>query len=229
MKIGGLQRVSLIDYPGFICAVVFLQGCNFRCSYCHNPELVEPRLFQPCIKEKHVFEFLSTRKGKLDAVTITGGEPTIQKKLCDFIKQIKKMGYAIKLDTNGSQSHVIKTLLAEELLDFISMDIKAPLERYKEIVKVPVDSESIMESIRLILKSKITYEFRTTIVQSQLDEDDILRIGKLIAGAGHYVLQKFVPIKALEKEFLKEKNYPDDKLQRIKKSLENEIRSVTIR
>jgi pyruvate formate lyase activating enzyme len=229
MKIGGLQRVSLIDYPGLISAVVFLQGCNFKCSYCHNPELVDPGLFQPCLRENDIFEFLETRKGKLDAVSITGGEPTLQDKLPAFIKQIRKMGFAIKMDTNGSQPKVIKNLLAENLLDFIAMDIKAPLEKYKDIVKAAVKPDAIKESINLILKAKITHEFRTTIVKSQLGENDILQIGKLIAGADRYVLQNFVSTKTLDKKFLKEKPFSDEKLQKIKIRLEQQIPSVTIR
>ena len=229
MKIGGLQKVSLIDYPGLICATIFLQGCNFKCSYCHNPELVDPRLFQPCIKENEVLDFLNTRKGKLDAVVITGGEPTIHDDLAPFIKKIKKMKFAVKLDTNGSQPQVIKALLDEKLLDFIAMDIKAPLEKYKSVVKVPVNADSIKESIKLILKAKIPHEFRTTIVESQLEEKDIQQIAKLISGANHYVLQKFMPVKVLDKKFLKEKSYPDEKFQEIKKHLENTISSVVVR
>ena len=229
MKIGGLQKVSLIDYPGLISAIIFLQGCNFKCSYCHNPELVDSKLFQPCIKEKEVLDFLNMRRGKLDAVVITGGEPTIHDGLALFIKQIKKRGFAVKLDTNGSQPRVIKNLLDEKLLDFIAMDIKAPLEKYKDIVKTQVNPDSIKESIRLILKAKIPYEFRTTVVASQLEEKDILQIGKMIAGAKHYVLQKFVPVKVLEKKFLKEKSFSDEKLQKIKNHLEHQITSVTIR
>ena len=229
MKIGGLQKVSLIDYPGLISAIIFLQGCNFKCSYCHNPELVDSKLFQPCIKEKEVLDFLNMRRGKLDAVVITGGEPTIHDGLALFIKQIKKMGFAVKLDTNGSQPQVIKNLLDEKLLDFIAMDIKAPLEKYKDIVKTQVNPDSIKESIRLILKAKIPYEFRTTVVASQLEEKDILQIGKMIAGAKHYVLQKFVPVKVLEKKFLKEKSYPDEIFHKIKKHLENKFNYVLIR
>ena len=229
MKIGGLQKVSLIDYPGLICATIFLQGCNFKCSYCHNPELVDPRLFQPCIKENEVLDFLNTRKGKLDALTITGGEPTIHDDLTPFIKKIKKMKFAVKLDTNGSQPQVIKTLLDQKLLDFIAMDIKAPLEKYKSVVKVPVNYDLIKESIKLILKAKIPHEFRTTIVESQLEEKDILQIATLISGANSYVLQKFVPAKTLDKKLLKEKSYTDEKFQKIKKHLENETYSVIIR
>jgi pyruvate formate lyase activating enzyme len=229
MKIGGLQKVSLIDYPGLICATIFLQGCNFKCSYCHNPELVDTRLFQPCIEENKVLDFLNMRRGKLDAVTITGGEPTIHNDLAAFIKKIKKMKFAVKLDTNGSQPQIVKNLLDEKLLDFIAMDIKAPLEKYKSVVKVPVNTDSIKESIKLILKAKIPHEFRTTIVQSQLEEKDVLQIAELISGANSYVLQKFVPAKTLDKKLLKEKSYPDEKLQKIKKHLEHQILSVTIR
>jgi pyruvate formate lyase activating enzyme len=229
MKIGGLQKVSLIDYPGLICGIVFLQGCNFKCPYCHNPELVDSKLFNPGIRENEVLEFLNTRKGKLDAISITGGEPTIQEDLTSFIKQIKKMGFAVKLDTNGSQPQVIKDLLAENLLDFIAMDIKAPLEKYKNIVNTQVNTESIKESIDLILKAKIPYEFRTTIVESQLEENDILQIGKLITGASKYVLQKFVSTKTLDKKFLKEKSFSDEKLQKIKSHLEQQIPTITIR
>lgn len=229
MKIGGLQKVSLIDYPGLISGIIFLQGCNFRCSYCHNPELVDPELFQPCMNEKEIMDFLRTRVGKLDAVSITGGEPTIQSKLIPFIGQIKKMGFAVKIDTNGSQPRVIKALLAENLLDYIAMDIKAPLEKYDEIVNVPVNTDLIQESIRLIIKSKIPHEFRTTIVQSLLDEKDIVSIAKLISGASNYVLQNFVPTKTLDTLFLKEKSHPDEVLQKLKKRLEHQIPNVTIR
>lgn len=229
MKIGGLQKVSLIDYPGLICATIFLQGCNFKCSYCHNPELVDPRLFQPCIKENELLDFLNTRRGKLDAVTITGGEPTIQNDLAPFIKQIKKMGFAVKLDTNGSQPQVINALLDEKLLDFIAMDIKGPLEKYINIAGVPIASEKIKESVNSILKAELPHEFRTTIVKSQLTPKDILKIAILISGTSKYALQKFVPVKTLNKKFLQEKNYSEDELEKMKKRLEKEIPSVIVR
>ena len=229
MKIGGLQKVSLIDYPGLICAVIFSQGCNFKCSYCHNPELVDPKLFAPCIKENGILDFLDTRKGKLDAVSISGGEPTIQDDLVPFIKKIKKMGFAVKLDTNGSQPQVIKALLDEKLLDFVAMDIKGPLEKYISIARVPVDGEKIKESVKRILKAKLPHEFRTTIVKSQLTEKDILKIATLISGARKYVLQKFVPAKTLNKKFREEKNYSEGEFEIIKKRLEKEKASVIVR
>jgi len=229
MKIGGLQKVSLIDYPGLICATVFLQGCNFRCSYCHNPELVNPQLFSPCLKEKEVLDFLKTRRGKLDGVTITGGEPTIQDDLVFFIKKVKQMGFVVKLDTNGSRPQVIKALLDEKLLDFIAMDVKGPLEKYESIVCIMLDIKRIEESIKIILKSKIPHEFRTTILPSQLTLKDVSKIAKLIAGAKRYALQKFMPGKTLNDKFGEEKNYSEDELEKMKKRLEKEISSVVVR
>jgi pyruvate formate lyase activating enzyme len=229
MKIGGLQKVSLIDYPGLICAVVFVQGCNFKCSYCHNPELVEPKLFRPVIAKRDVIDFLSIRKGKIDAVTISGGEPSIQKDLLPFIQQIKKMGFAVKLDTNGSQPQVIRSLLKENLLDFIAMDVKGPLAKYENIVCAPVDPEKIKESIKNILQSKVEHEFRTTIVKSQLTEKNILKIGEMISGARKYALQKFIPERTLERKFLREKTYSNEELEKFKKRLEKEIPSVIVR
>jgi pyruvate formate lyase activating enzyme len=229
MKIGGLQRISLIDYPGYLCGIVFLEGCNFRCPYCHNPELVDPCLFRKRIPENDVIAFLEARKGKLDAVSITGGEPTIQPRLASFIRQIKKMGFAVKMDTNGSHPQIIKNLLAENLLDYIAMDVKAPLAKYKEVVKAQVHTDLIQESINLILQAKIPYEFRTTIIESQLDEADVRQIAGLISGADHYALQKFVPTKTLDNKFLKEKSWSDERLQSIKILLEKEVSYVVIR
>jgi pyruvate formate lyase activating enzyme len=229
MKIGGLQKVSLIDYPGLICSIVFVQGCNFKCSYCHNPELVEPKLFQPLIGEQDVFDFLSIRKGKIDAVSISGGEPSIQKELLPFIQQVKKMGFAVKLDTNGSQPQVIRSLLEDNLLDFIAMDVKGPAAKYRNIACVPIDPEKIQESIENILQSKVEHEFRTTIVKSQLTEKNILEIGKMILGARKYVLQKFIPDRTLAKQFAHEKTYSEEELQKFKKRLEKEIPFVIVR
>jgi pyruvate formate lyase activating enzyme len=229
MKIGGMQKVSLIDYPGLICATVFLQGCNFQCSYCHNPELVNPELFQPCLSEKEVLDFLKERRGKLDGVTITGGEPTIQNDLTSFIKKIKKLGLAVKLDTNGSRPQVIQALLDEKLLDFIAMDIKGPLDKYESIVDAAVDCKEIEKSIKIILKSKIPHEFRTTIVPSQLASKDILKIAKLISGAKKYALQKFIPGKTLKNKFSDGKTSSPEELEKMKKRLEKEVSSVVIR
>lgn len=204
MHIGGIQKFSLLDYPDKISAIVFTQGCNFRCGYCHNPELL-------VIKEKPdnsgFFEFLKNRKGKLDGVVITGGEPCLQADLHDFIKQIRKMGFCVKLDTNGSMPDALKQVIFD--VDYVAMDIKAPVEKYGEITKVNVNLDKIKESIKLIMESGVDYEFRTTVIKSQLNLKDFENIGKLIKGAKRYYLQKFIPSKIFDKSLQDEKSYSD--------------------
>jgi len=229
MRIGGFQKFSLIDYPGKICAIVFTQGCNFRCPYCHNPELVKPSLFGKTIPEEEIFSFLEKRKGKLDAVEITGGEPTLQKDLVDFIRRIKEMGYLVKLDTNGSNPEILLEIINHGLVDYIAMDIKAPLEKYKEVIHSVINPEKIKRSIRTIMSSNIKYEFRTTVVKSQLSKEDIINIGKLIEGAELYILQKFIPSKTLDPNFLNEKTYSDGEFKELKKELEKLVCKCLVR
>jgi pyruvate formate lyase activating enzyme len=229
MKIGGLQKVSLIDYPGKISAIIFAQGCNFRCPYCHNPELVDPKRYAALIPSKDLLEFLSVRMGKLDAVTITGGEPTIQRDLMALIRQIRNMGYSVKLDTNGSHPEVLADLLKEKIVDFIAMDVKAPPEKYQNIVSAPVNIDDIRRSIRLVLKSKIPHEFRTTIVRSQLALEDIVAIAREIEGAKRYVLQKFQQTKTLSGNYIEEKTYSDKEFVGIARKLEKKIPLIIVR
>ena len=207
MKIGGLQKCSLIDYPGKISAIVFTIGCNFRCPYCHNPELVDETATE--MTEEEIFSFLERRKNLLDAVTITGGEPTIHEDLIPFIERIRALGFLVKLDSNGTNPHVIKEVLAQGLVDYIAMDIKSPLHKYSETVARPVDVEKIRESIALIMKSGVDYEFRTTVVKSLLSPEDILKIVEEIRGAKQYFLQKFVPTKTLNPAFIRKTTYTD--------------------
>jgi len=229
MRIGGLQKVSLIDYPGQISAIVFTQGCNFRCPYCHNPELVDPKLYQPCLPKKDVLDFLATRRGKLDAVTVTGGEPTLQEDLIPFIQMIRKLGFSVKLDTNGSRPDVLVQLFVHRLLDFIALDVKAPAEKYQSIAKVPVESDAIREAIRLVLKAKIPHEFRTSIVEPLLTPQDILAIARKIKGARRYALQKFHPGPTLDKKYAKGKTFTDEEFMKLKAQLEKDIPLVIIR
>jgi pyruvate formate lyase activating enzyme len=229
MQIGSMQRFSLIDYPGKICAVVFTQGCNFRCPYCHNPELVNPKKFAENISLDEIFSFLERRRGKLDAVNITGGEPTLHENLVGFIRKIKDLGYLVKIDTNGSMPEILEILMGEKLLDSIAMDVKAPLNKYKKTVKASVDTRRIEKSIHLIMNSGIDYEFRTTIVKSLLDEKDIKKIGITIEGADRYVLQKFVPSKTLNPRFMNAETYTDEEFERTFKSLEKLVKTVIIR
>lgn len=208
MIIGGLQKTSLLDFPEKIAAIVFTMGCNFRCGYCHNPELINGEA-----KIEEVFEFLKTRQGKLDGVVITGGEPCLQKDLPEFIKQVKDLGFAVKLDTNGSFPEMLEKVLPN--LDYVAMDIKAPLEKYSRIVNVDVDTSKILKSIEVLKNGGVDYEFRTTVVKSQLSFEDFEKIGQLIQGAPRYYLQRFEASKILDKSLENEKTYSTEEIERI--------------
>lgn len=227
MHIAGLQKSSLIDYPEKIACIIFTQGCNFRCGYCHNPELFEQR--EPLISTEAFFEFLKTRQNKLDGVVITGGEPTLQKDLEDFISEIKNLGFLIKLDSNGTNPNIIKNFIKENLIDYVAMDIKAPLYKYEQITNTKVETENIKKSINLILNSNIDYEFRTTVIKSQLSYNDFDEIGKLINGAKNYYLQKFIPSKILDENLMSEMTYSDKEFEEIKQILSKYIQKIEIR
>lgn len=226
MRIGGIQKSSLLDFPNMISAIVFTKGCNFACDYCHNPELFNSGVDYTT---SEFFEFLNTRKGKLDGIVITGGEPCLQPDLMDFIKRIKQMGFLVKLDTNGSFPDVIQKLLNENLLDYIAMDIKAPIEKYNAVSNSTISTDKIITSVNLIMNSGIDYEFRTTIVKSQLAFEDFENIGDLIKGAKKYYLQKFVPTKTLNPAFLSEQTYNDEDFKRIIDILACKISLVEVR
>ncbi len=201
MKIGYVQKTSFIDFPGKISAVVFMQGCNFRCPYCHNPELVDPDRYGDIIFMEDVYSYLEKRRGKLDAVVITGGEPTLQSGLIGFMHGVKSMGYLVKLDTNGSRPKVIQEALNKNLLDYLAMDIKAPWDKYSHVAGSLVNITHIKKSMKTIIESDIAYEFRTTLVNSLLDSADVLNIAKTIKGSKLYVLQKFVSSKHLDRAY----------------------------
>ena len=238
MRIGGLQKFSLIDYPGKIAAIVFTQGCNFRCPYCYNPELVDPDRFGECIPEGDVFALFEARRGKLDGVVITGGEPTLQPDLADFASRVKGLGYSVKLDTNGSNPGVLKSMIYGKLADYIAMDIKAPLHpvkkpgtesRYGEVTRSGIEPDVIRESIDIILSSGIDHEFRTTVAWGCLLPGDYLKMAKAVKGAKRYALQKFVPSKILDPEMTGLKAPSDEDLLELKKSIGRYVREVIIR
>ncbi len=199
MRIGGLQKFSLIDYPGLVSAVLFTQGCNFRCPYCHNPELVLPEQFETPLDLNQILMFVDARKGKLDGITISGGEPTLQEDLLWWLHKIKQRSFRIKLDTNGSNPHVVKQALERNLLDCIAMDIKAPLDSYADVARTEVDTNAIEQSIDLILSSGIAYQFRTTWAPALLTnsmKEDIMRWMRRLNA--HHIFQECVPSKMLE-------------------------------
>lgn len=229
MKIGGLQKISLIDYPGLLCAVIFTQGCNFRCAYCHNPELIDPRKFSSPLSEDDLVAFLEKRKGKLDAVTITGGEPTLQPDLLPFVYHLKTMGYRIKIDTNGSNPDVIYHLINDHLIDYIAMDIKGPFDLYHKVTCSNIKVDKIQQSIEIVMKSGVLYEFRTTVLKSMLKPGDMMKIGELIKNARIYYLQRYIPSKKIDKEFISFEKYTDDELEAMKIKLRKYIYQVEIR
>lgn len=199
MLIGGFQKTSLIDFPKKIAAIVFTHGCNFRCRYCHNPELVTG--IEKIADENYILDFLDTRKGKLDGVVVTGGEPTLQKDLPKFLRKIKDKGFLIKLDTNGSNFEVLKNVANEGLVDYIAMDIKGPLDKYEKIIDTSCDVLAIKESVDFIKQNNIDYEFRTTVVKPLLEPNDFEYIGNIVEGAKRYFIQNFVYSKILDNGF----------------------------
>lgn len=233
MEIGGLQKTTLIDYPGKIACTIFLIGCNFRCPFCYSAELVLPEKIknQPRIDEKELFRFLKERRKYLEGVVICGGEPTIHSDLSDFLLQIKKMGYLIKLDTNGTQPDIIKKLIDKKLVDYIAMDIKAPLEeeKYAAASGVKVDLEKIRQSIALIKNSGIDYEFRTTVVPTIHQLEDILNIAQAIAPAKKFYLQNFRPEKTLNENLLQVKPFSETDLEMILEKIKNLFKECRIR
>lgn len=222
MIIGGLQKLTLIDYPGKLAATVFFTGCNFRCPWCYSPELVLPEKIkeQPKIPERELFSFLKERQGLLEGVVICGGEPTINRGLPKFIKKIKKLEYVVKLDTNGSNPKMLKDLIDKKLIDYVAMDIKAPREKYGRVVGQKVDVKKIEKSIKILKESGIDYEFRTTLTPSLLDKEDVIKIAKWIGGSKiKYYLQNFRPEKTLDPKFEKIRPYPDKYLLEIQKAI----------
>ncbi len=218
MLIGGLQKITLLDYPDKLSAIIFTASCNFRCPYCHNPELVTKIIKKNLIPQKEIFEFLNKRKKKLDAVVITGGEPTLHNDLPKFITKIKKLGYLVKLDSNGTNPKMLKELIKAKLIDYIAMDIKAPLSKYSKTVNIKVDIKKIKESIEIIMNSGLPYEFRSTIMPKLHTAEDIKQMAKLVTGASAYYLQKFIPSGNLNnQEFNKLISFTDKEMKDLTK------------
>ena len=229
MLVGGFQKCSMIDYPDKMSAIVFSQGCNFRCPYCHNPELVVPEKFNVPMREDEIIDFLKTRIGKLDGVVLTGGEACLQNNIIEFARKIKDLGFLIKLDTNGSKPDVIEKFLSENLIDYIAMDIKTSPAKYNDFFASKISFSSVLASINLIMNSGLDYEFRTTVVKSLLSKEDFIKIGELIRGAKTYYLQKFVPTKLFDESYVNAETYSDEEFEEIILILKDYIDFVGIR
>lgn len=228
MIFGGFEKCTLVDYPGKVACMVYTIGCNFRCPYCHNPELVDETV-EVTHSEATILDFLDTRQELLDGVVITGGEPTMHEELPVFMRQVKEKGFLVKLDTNGTNSKMLQQVIDEELVDYIAMDMKSPLETYSQTVARPVDVESIRESIRILISSPVEYEFRTTVVKCLLSREDLKSIGEAIRGAKKYYLQKFVPTKILNPQFKRKVTYTDEEFEEFRGMMSNYVETCNIR
>ena len=229
MRIGAVQKFSMIDYEGNLAAIIFTQGCNFRCPYCHNPELVNPEKYQTPIPVDDVFSFLKKRIGKLDAVVITGGEPTLHLDLHKFISKIKGLGFLVKLDTNGTHPDLLEHLLNENLVDYLAMDIKAPLSKYSNVTNCAVDVEKVKKSIEIIKNSGIDYEFRSTLVDELLTEEEVLDISEFLGKKTKYFLQNFVPSKTLNEGFIKAAPFSPEKIKSLRDKFHLRFSNIFVR
>ena len=228
MKIGGFQKISLIDFPERIAAVIFTQGCNLRCPYCQNPDLIETTEITP-VSVDTVWQYLSLRKKQLDGVTITGGEPLIQKDIRETIKEIKNLGYEVKIDTNGTLPETLKKLIADGNVDYIAMDIKAPPQNYSEIVGKKISFEPIRKSIETIMKNNISYEFRSTLVPGFHNEKMVEEMAKLITGAERYVLQNLSGYRTLDPEYSKLSPFNIEMMKHFQSIASQYVKTCTIR
>jgi pyruvate formate lyase activating enzyme len=202
LQIRGLQKISLVDYPGEVCSTVFVGGCNLRCRFCFNRDLVLDPEGQPTFSEDEVFGFLKKRMGVQGALCITGGEPALQEDLAAFIARAKALGLKVKLDTNGTFPEVFGLLLREGTLDYVAMDVKAPAEKYDLLAGKKVDYAKVEQTIFLLRNSSVEHEFRTTVVPGLLEERDLVRIAKNLQGSRQYVLQQFRPVATVLDESL---------------------------
>ena len=234
MYIGGFAKNTLIDFPGTVACMVFTQGCNFHCPYCHNPELVAgPRKAAgDLLDPEGILEFLEKRKGLLDGVAITGGEPCLQKDLAEFCSAVKNMGYKVKLDSNGSFPQILEQLFDRELIDYLAMDIKTDPDAYTLAAPASVRPRQIRQSIELVMERAPAYEFRTTCCRPFVSDEILDRIGKMISGASRYCLAKCSRnVKVLDSDFVKSDNhfFTDKEMKTLKSVIEPYVKEVILR
>lgn len=228
MIIHGLQKLTLVDYPGKMASILFTGACNFRCPFCQNGRLVLNPNDEPIIPEEEVFGFLEKRKKMLEGVVVTGGEPTINKDILPFLERIKKLGYSVKLDTNGYRPDVLEQAMKNNLVDYVAMDIKNSLDMYPKTAGLSFFSEEkIRRSVDLLMGGNVEYEFRTTVVKEYHYEENFKKIGEWLSGASKYFLQSFVKS---EDTIEKNLNSPSiEELENYQKILKSYIDNVQIR
>lgn len=226
----GLQKLTLLDFPGMVCATVFLAGCNLRCPYCHNPDLVLGSPDLPCIPEEELLRFLESRRGFTDGVCVSGGEPTLDPGLPAFLARVRPLGFKTKLDTNGTRPDVLRRLLERGLVDYIAMDVKAPPDKYRRVTRSRVDPGTIEESIRLLQQSAIDHEFRTTVVPGLVSANDVEEVARWLQGPQRYVLQQYWPPgKTLDQSWKKPPPCPHSHLERLARRIAHLVARVEVR
>ena len=227
MQIHGFNKTTLLDYPGLVAATVFTGGCNFRCPFCQNSDLVLDPMSQPLIPEEEILSHLRKRKGITAGVCITGGEPTLQPDLRDFIIKLREIGLKVKLDTNGYRPEVLGSLLNEGLLDYVAMDIKSSLAGYSKVAGVKLNTDKIKESVRLLIDGNIPYEFRTTVVKELHGREEMEGIAELIKGAERYFLQGYEDSdRVISPGFT---SYTKEELEKFLKIFFEKVKTVEIR
>ena len=230
MLIKGVQGTTLVDFPGNVASIFFLANCNFRCPFCYNKDLVLNPETLRTIPEKDALEILEKRKGLIDGVVITGGEPTLHQDLPEFMLKIKKMGLKVKLDTNGTNPKMLKRIIDETLADYFAMDIKTSPEKYGIATGTKPDLKAIDESAKMIMESKIGYGFRTTVVPGLVELEDIEKIGKWLEGAEKYFIQQFRPMQTtIDPAYSKTEPYSKETLLLFKKTAEKYFKKCEIR
>lgn len=232
MIIAGLEKLTLLDYPGKLAAIVFTYGCDMRCPYCHNPELVVDELNRDLVySEEQVLDFLGRRIGKLDALVITGGEPSMHRDLEDFIKRVKEMGFLVKLDTNGGSPDRVRSIAGSNIVDYWAMDLKFGPKLYAQGLGGgrKISGDAVRESAQLIMESGADYEFRTTFVRGLHDKETVQEIGEMLKGSKIYYIQNFRAGKSIDPSYTSEKSFTRTELEEFKDIMENYVEKVVIR
>ena len=219
--IKGLIETSFIDWPGFMAAVLFTGGCNFRCPFCHNPDLVINSTSLPTMPFPSVLRRLKARQDWVDRVVVTGGEPTIHKTLPRTIEALKKAGFHVKLDTNGSHPDMVRSLVEEGLVDFVAMDVKGPLSAYARCCGVDPDIARIRETISFLLEGKVPYLFRMTVVPVLHKEEDVLRVAESLRGAARFVMQGFRPQNTVDPAYRAIRPYSPEELETLRRKVDS--------
>lgn len=229
MKIAGFRKTSLIDYPDHISTIIFTQGCNFRCPYCHNAELIPFSSDKEFMDVDYFWQFLEEREHLLDGVVITGGEPTLQDDIIDFIEDIKSRGLKVKLDTNGTRFKVIEELVNSDLIDYLALDLKSSGERHEQITGISTGFDEISSTLNLMMDSQIKCEFRTTVVPGMHDGKEIEKIAKLIENADKYYIQNFRNKVTYDPQLQETIPFPESKLEEFKNIAGKYVRNVEVR